>query len=271
MNKYIGTKLIEAEPAFRVSNEGEKPKIVTDFGEAKEYQTVDMGYRVRYADGYESWSPANVFEKAYLKMTVNPELRTDKPSISQEMVDDFIVATEVTTMGDKCTVVRAVLRNGFEIVESSACVSAENYDEKLGADICMGKINDKVWFLLGFLLQTAVHGVDSDAVPEMDDKEVGAELGETCGDPGWNYMSFGRAIEEMKAGRKVARAGWNGKNQHIELATSISYMTADGVFVNVEHEAIGNKAIAFCGTSGVQMGWLASQADMLAEDWMVVG
>ena len=159
MDKYIGTKLIEAEPAFRVSNEGEPPEIVTDFGEAKDYQTVDMGYRVRYADGYESWSPANVFERAYLKMTVNPHLKTDKPSISQEMVDDFIVATEVTTMGDKCTVVRAVLRNGFEIVESSACVSAENYDEKLGADICMEKIKDKVWFLLGFLLQTAVHGI----------------------------------------------------------------------------------------------------------------
>ena len=35
-----------------------------------------------------------------------------------------------------------------------------------------------------------------------------------------------------------------------------------------EHDAIGNQAIAFVGTSGVQMGWLASQADMLAEDWM---
>ena len=32
-------------------------------------------------------------------------------------------------------------------------------------------------------------------------------------------------------------------------------------------EVIGNMAIAFCGTSGVQMGWLASQADMLSEDW----
>ena len=83
-------------------------------------------------------------------------------------------------------------------------------------------------------------------------------------------MSFGLAIEAMKKGKKVARRGWNGKNQHIELATRISYMTAEGVFVNVEHEAIGNKAIAFCGTSGVQMGWLASQADMLADDWEVV-
>lgn len=32
----------------------------------------------------------------------------------------------------------------------------------------------------------------------------------------------------------------------------------------------GNKAIAFVGTSGVQLGWLASQADMLAEDWKIV-
>ena len=60
-------------------------------------------------------------------------------------------------MGDKCTVVRAVLRNGFEIVESSACVSAD-YDEAMGAEICLEKIKDKVWFLLGFLLQSAVRG-----------------------------------------------------------------------------------------------------------------
>lgn len=45
---------------------------------------------------------------------------------------------------------------------------------------------------------------------------------------------------------------------------------ADKTIVNCDHEAIGNKAVAFVGTSGVQMGWLASQADMLAEDWMFV-
>lgn len=81
-------------------------------------------------------------------------------------------------------------------------------------------------------------------------------------------FSFGEAIKYIKRGMKVKRKGWNGKNQHIELATRISYMTASDEFVNVEHDAIGNKAIAFCGTSGVQMGWLASQADMLADDWV---
>lgn len=81
-------------------------------------------------------------------------------------------------------------------------------------------------------------------------------------------FSFSEAIKYLKRGMKVARKGWNGKKQYIQLATGISYKTGQGEIVNCEHEAIGNMAIAFCGTSGVQMGWLASQADMLAEDWI---
>lgn len=81
-------------------------------------------------------------------------------------------------------------------------------------------------------------------------------------------FSFGEAIKYLKRGLKVSRKGWNGKKQYIELARDISYRAADGTIVNCNHDAIGNKAIAFVGTSGVQMGWLASQADMLADDWV---
>ena len=84
-------------------------------------------------------------------------------------------------------------------------------------------------------------------------------------------MKFGEAIEAMKSGRKAQREGWNGKNQYIELATNISYKNSEGKIINVEHDAIGNAAIAFVGTSGVQLGWLASQADMLADDWVTEG
>lgn len=126
MKTYIGTKIIEAVPAIRkggrVYEEGQPTP--------KSMDPVEEGYKVRYPDGYESFSPKAVFEAAY------------RP-------------------------------------------------------------------------------IDS--------------------------MNFGLAIEAMKKGKKCRRAGWNGKNQHI-----------------------GNKAIAFCGTSGVQMGWLASQADMLADDWEIV-
>lgn len=154
MRKYIGTKMIEAEAAIRVDGVMQPVDWPIPAGSVVEY-----GYRVRYADGYESFSPAHVFEKAYLPLKTNDELRTDAPSISQEMVDDFIKSIDVFTVGDKTTVVRAVLVNGFEIVESSSCVSAENYDEKMGTGICLEKIKDKIWNLLGFLLQTAVHGV----------------------------------------------------------------------------------------------------------------
>lgn len=84
------------------------------------------------------------------------------------------------------------------------------------------------------------------------------------------YMSFGDALKLVKRGLKVARKGWNGKNQYIELATNVSYKNTCNKVINVDHSEMGNKAIAFVGTSGVQLGWLASQADMLSDDWKVV-
>ena len=69
-------------------------------------------------------------------------------------------------------------------------------------------------------------------------------------------FSFGEAVKYLKRGFKVARKGWNGKKQYIQLATGISYKAADGEVVNCEHNAIGNMAVAFTGTSGVQIGGL---------------
>ena len=151
MKQYIGTKLIEAEKAYRVDG-----KVVTLAEDRVPCgNEVEHGYKVRYADGYESFSPQAVFERAYLPLEVNGKLKTEAPSISAEMVERFIDHHETVTMGSKTTVVRAVLKNGFEIVESSSCVSAGNYDEKLGEEICMERIRNKIWELLGFLLQTA--------------------------------------------------------------------------------------------------------------------
>lgn len=69
MKEYIGTKVLLAEPARRyllkcgkiiiVAHEDETPQVVTTAIREEE------GYKVRYADGYESWSPKEVFEEAY--------------------------------------------------------------------------------------------------------------------------------------------------------------------------------------------------------------
>lgn len=83
-------------------------------------------------------------------------------------------------------------------------------------------------------------------------------------------FGFDEAIKYLKRGMKVKRKGWNGKHQYIELATNVSFKTPNDEVINVDHIDMGNKAIAFHGKSGVQLGWLANQSDMLSEDWTFV-
>ena len=64
MKKYIGTKLIEAEKAFKIgdkiySNENDEINEVT----LADGEIAVMGYKVRYADGYESFSPKNILKR----------------------------------------------------------------------------------------------------------------------------------------------------------------------------------------------------------------
>lgn len=60
MKTYIGTKIIQAEPAFRIDGE-----IYPESGPVPRSMNREEGYRVHYPDGYESWSPKGVFEEAY--------------------------------------------------------------------------------------------------------------------------------------------------------------------------------------------------------------
>ncbi len=82
----------------------------------------------------------------------------DACKITSRDVESFVMSIQTIKMGEKTTVVKAILRNGFEIVESSSCVDPANYNEDIGVENCMNRINDKIWFLLGFLLQSGVEG-----------------------------------------------------------------------------------------------------------------
>lgn len=112
------------------------------------------GYRVRYDNGFESWSPKDVFEKAYL-----PIFRPDKLTV--EDVDAFINAGEIHSekFGNKTTLVQAVLPTGFEELAYSSCVDPANYDHELGTSLAVNKIRDSMWKCLGFVLQWAKNGL----------------------------------------------------------------------------------------------------------------
>lgn len=77
-------------------------------------------------------------------------------------------------------------------------------------------------------------------------------------------MDFGKALHQLKAGGKVAREGWNGKGLWLELQRpdAHSKMTLPYVYMCYPDDA---KVYPGC-----RVPWLASQTDMLAEDWSTV-
>ena len=91
-------------------------------------------------------------------------------------------------------------------------------------------------------------------------------------------MTFGMAVEAMKRGWKVTRLGWNGKGMYIWVVPGSTVSGCNTI--TDPHLAEIDKAegeIRFLGsirmrtaTGDVLTGWLASQTDMLAEDWAVV-
>lgn len=82
-------------------------------------------------------------------------------------------------------------------------------------------------------------------------------------------MNFGEAIRAMKDGKMVRRAGWNGKGMHIYLEDAFSFPIRAGVYRGQERQYA--PVIVMYTAQGVhQPGWLASQADMLADDWNMV-
>lgn len=92
-------------------------------------------------------------------------------------------------------------------------------------------------------------------------------------------MTFGLAIEALKMGKKVARAGWNGKGMWLTLSPGSEDLPAEKFWAKHNREfAESNGGTATVSPyitmktadNKIQSGWLASQTDMLSEDWQVV-
>lgn len=90
-------------------------------------------------------------------------------------------------------------------------------------------------------------------------------------------MDFGQAVKALKNGKKVARKGWNGKDMWICLMPAL-YLDKDIIngrtkkHIGEGKDLDSQPYIAMWTAQGKwQPGWLASQADILAEDWEIVG
>lgn len=90
--------------------------------------------------------------------------------------------------------------------------------------------------------------------------------------------TFGEALEALKQGKKVARKGWNGKGMYLWLkpaATIKAEWCKDPILRDIaeanggEVEALGTICMK-TADGKILTGWLASQTDMLLEDWVIV-
>jgi len=78
-------------------------------------------------------------------------------------------------------------------------------------------------------------------------------------------MNFGQALAHLKAGGKVSRTGWNGVGMWLELQVPDEHSKMTLPYISLSYPE-GAKAYP----QGARVPWLASQTDMLAEDWEVV-
>lgn len=89
--------------------------------------------------------------KLYAKNTVSIE------EVKENMKDVYV--TTIRAFDKPVTYVEVRMKNGFTVRETTTCVDPANYSEEIGKEICLKRIEDKIWFLLGYALQERMYNV----------------------------------------------------------------------------------------------------------------
>jgi len=192
--------------------------------------------------------------------------------LTKEFLESEVKEKHFTRIGDRITHCRIVTHSGFEFTGESAVVDAKNFDEKLGEQYAYEQALDGMWMPYGFWLHKALADHDNRLQPPSDDNKIEAQNWMIPDDA---TFSFGDAVEILKKGLRVERAGWNGKGMFLYYVPENKYpanrneqATMIGMFKDdmVPYGAY----IAMKTAQNNVVPWLASQTDVLAEDWQIV-
>ena len=87
-------------------------------------------------------------------------------------------------------------------------------------------------------------------------------------------LPFGLAVEALKLGKKVSRAGWNGKGMWLVYVAGDVYEVARDVLISIDApDRTNSNFLPWIGMKTADnkfVPWLASQTDVLADDWIIV-
>lgn len=142
------------------------------------------------------------------------------------------------------------LKGGLVIEGQSTCDNPADFNEEIGQDCAYNDAFDELLKLAGYYRKTS---------PSQANQEEQTEF------------SFGRAVELLKQGQRVARKGWNGKGMFLLLVAGASIQEAiNSRYGNTQGGGLPVLDAIYMKTADNKLvPWLASQTDVLSEDWVI--
>lgn len=102
----------------------------------------------------ETWVPKDIFESEWHGFGETGS------RLGQESATSFVLSSQFRKSGEKTVVCLLTLRNGYEVTASSSCVDPANFDFRMGCEIAERRAMEKVYELLGFVLQWLGNGLE---------------------------------------------------------------------------------------------------------------
>ena len=198
--------------------------------------------------------------------------------ITKEFLESQIISVEYNRLQGTLTHCAITVKSGFVFTGESACVDPNNFDQELGKKFAYEQALDKMWMPYGFWLHKVLTDFDK-FEPVTDREEVLAnglkQLRQSNILPKTEHLSFGDAVAALKEGLRVARAGWNGKGMwlmmvHPDDDAAVPPRPTYAVAGIVDDAT--NGCLPWIGMKTADnklVPWLASQTDVLAEDWQI--
>ena len=256
MKKYIGTKQIEAEPMTRCDAWGKH--LLREKPSTENFD--DEGYHVRYEDEYESWSPKDVFEKAY-KIAETP---VDRMQIEAEELNGRYVKLAAFIDSGKMDEVVNDMYN--KCLLEMQCYTMFDYIRLL-AYISGNQVDKKCYTMFDYirLLDTRIQRMQG---------SDGAKV---------IKMNFGMAIMALKAGYPIRISGWNGKSlmvfkqvpdriesDVIPKMQSLPQSAKDLIMKGKGFIDYTSQCLIYNENTGRADSWVPSISDVFADDWEIV-
>jgi len=248
-------------------------------GWCKKHDVQHGGYYVEYQDGYQSYSPADVFEAGYKLVQEAEQLTKDDASVACSnacgITADNLPAFDYVGEAKRHTLSQILIGRSFggSTLTDIANEITKAFDALEGKPMPHASQTDYAEFqeLIDNLQNLGTRfrcpaGMQRFAWLRSELEELEKRRADDC--PDLEAADFSDALMWLKDGKRVARSGWNGAGQWVEL------FKMEGLVLSFDHNddkyPIAQNFVLKNAQGVAVPGWTPSTGDLMATDWYVV-